>query len=177
MSKNSIIDQIIEVEGGYANDFSDSGGETNYGVTKQTARAYGYTGLMSELPRSLAFMIYEDKYWNSVQANAMIKLSIAITEEVVDTAINCGPGRASKFLQRSLNVLNNKEKYYKDIVADGRIGNMTLHALDQYLKAREESVLLTMLNVLQGAFYVRLAERREKDERFIFGWFKNRVIV
>ena len=38
-------------------------------------------------------------------------------------------------------------------------------------------VLVVMLNALQGAFYVTLAERREKDERFVFGWFANRVRI
>lgn len=175
--KNEIINRIISIEGGYSNDPADSGGETNYGITKGTAMAYGYKGAMSKLPRELAFSIYEDKYWDSVKASLIACLAVSIAEEVVDTAINCGPSRASKFLQRSLNVLNNKEKHYQDIAVDGRIGNITLYALEQYLKVRDEAVLLSMLNVLQGAFYVELAERREKDEKFVYGWLKNRVIV
>jgi len=35
--------------------------------------------------------------------------------------------------------------------------------------------LYKMLNALQGAYYIELAERREKDEDFIYGWFKHRV--
>ena len=44
--KQRVIDQIIKVEGGYVNDPSDSGGETNYGITKHVARKYGYKGSM-----------------------------------------------------------------------------------------------------------------------------------
>jgi hypothetical protein len=34
-----------------------------------------------------------------------------------------------------------------------------------------------MLNSLQGSSYVEIAERREKDEKWIYGWFKNRVVM
>jgi hypothetical protein len=29
-----------------------------------------------------------------------------------------------------------------------------------------------MINCLQGSFYIELCERREKDEKYIFGWMK-----
>jgi len=35
--------------------------------------------------------------------------------------------------------------------------------------------MVLALNCLQGAFYVELAEKREKDERFVYGWLLNRV--
>jgi len=44
--KQEIINQIIDVEGGYVNDPSGSGGETNFGITEAVARAYGYAGAM-----------------------------------------------------------------------------------------------------------------------------------
>ena len=39
--KQKVISKIIEVEGGYSNDRSDSGGETKYGITVAVARANG----------------------------------------------------------------------------------------------------------------------------------------
>jgi len=36
-------------------------------------------------------------------------------------------------------------------------------------------VLLTALNCSQGARYLELAEGREKNEDFLFGWVLNRV--
>ena len=173
--KKRIIDQIIKVEGGYVNDPADSGGETNYGITVRRARSYGYTGAMIDLPRQKAFDIYSDKYWDAVCADQIIELSELICEEVVDTSVNMGPRRASKYLQRALNVLNNRTKLYPDLVADGRIGRKSISALKMYLKYRDESALHKALNCLQGAFYITLAERREKDERFVYGWYKNRI--
>jgi len=173
--KEKIINEIIRVEGGYVNDPSDSGGETNYGITEAVARSFGYTGEMRDMPRQVAFDIYSGKYWDSVRGNGLAALSERVAEEVVDTGVNMGVKRAGKFLQRSLNVLNDREKYYKDIVVDGVIGPGTVSALEICIFKRGDETLVKILNCLQGAFYVELAERREKDERFISGWFKNRV--
>lgn len=175
--KSRIISEIIRVEGGYVNDPSDSGGETNFGITVAVARANGYNGAMRDLPRSIAFDIYSAKYWDAVKGDDLAKLSELVAEEVADTSVNMGPGRAGKFLQRSLNVLNNQAKLYADLVVDGAIGPATVSALRGYLDTRDEETLAKALNCLQGAYYITLAERREKDERFVYGWFKNRVTL
>lgn len=174
--KKKIIDDIIRVEGGYVNDPNDSGGETNFGITFDTARAYGYTGSMRNLPRETAFDIYAAKYWDIVRADDIVELSESIAAEVVDTAVNMGPKRAVTFLQRALNAFNDRGRWYPDIVIDGRIGPATINALAGYMQNRDEKTFVKVLNCLQGAFYIELAERREKDERFINGWFRNRIV-
>lgn len=175
--KERIINEIIRVEGGYINDPSDSGGETNFGITVAVARANGYNGAMQDLPRSVAFDIYSAKYWDAVKGDDLAKLSEHVAEEVVDTSVNMGPGRAGKFLQRALNVLNKRGSLYRDLTVDGAIGKATVSALRAYLDGRDEETLVKALNCLQGAYYITLAERREKDERFVYGWFKNRVAL
>jgi lysozyme family protein len=177
VNKLQVIDEIIAVEGGYVDDPSDSGGETNFGITVAVARASGYNGHMVSMPRAVAFSIYSAKYWDAVKADQLLELAPSIAEEVVDSGVNMGIGRAGKLLQRSLNVLNKRGGLYNDITVDGEIGPGTLTALAAYLATRDESTLLKALNCLQGAFYIELAERREKDERFIYGWLKNRVVI
>lgn len=175
--KHRIINEIIRVEGGYVNDPSDSGGETNFGITVAVARQFGYVGAMQYMPRIAAFDIYADMYWNKVRADDLAKLSEAVAEEVVDTSVNMGPGRAGKFLQRSLNVFNKRGSLYRDLTVDGAIGKATISALRAYLDGRDEETLVKALNCLQGAYYITLAERREKDERFVYGWFKHRITL
>jgi len=178
MLKEKIINEIIRIEGGYVNNPSDSGGATRYGITEAVARENGYTGDMRELPKEIAFKIYEDKYWEPLYLSAIEMMSSGIAEELADTGVNMGVERAAKFLQRSLNVLNNKGKIYPDLTVDSQLGVKTLRALGDYLAYRGtegEHVLLKMLNSLQGSFYVVLSERREKDEAFVFGWFKHRI--
>ena len=175
MTTNNIIDEIIRVEGGYVDDPSDSGGATNYGITENVARQNGYHGHMRELPRSLAERIYLDKYWHSVCGNALNVVDPRLAHEVVDTGVNMGTRRAVIILQRALNSLNLRGSLYRDLIVDGRCGNNTISALRDYNAVRDIEVLLKALNCLQGAYYIELSERREKDERFVYGWLKNRV--
>lgn len=178
--KNEFINKILKVEGGYVNDPSDSGGETNHGITERVARRYGYKGRMINMPAITARHIYEQMYWYSLNLDKVEQFSENIALELGDTGVNQGVGRAAEFLQRSLNVLNNRQQHYNDIAVDGDIGPNTLKALASYFRLRGsegEVVLYNMLNCLQGAFYVELAERREKDEKFIYGWFTHRIGV
>lgn len=178
-AKARLIAGIIAVEGGYVDDPADSGGETNWGITEKVARVSGYTGVMRDMPRSVAESIYSAKYWDSLRLDTIEALSAAVAEEMADTGVNLGVKRAVTFLQRSLNVLNDRQRLYPDIAADGLVGDRTVETLGSYLAARGEegaAVLVRMLNCLQGAFYVDLAERRVKDERFVYGWMRNRVM-
>jgi lysozyme family protein len=175
--KNKIIDDIIAAEGGYVNDPADSGGETNYGITVEVARAAGYGGPMVDLPRGVAFNIYAARYWDAVGADKLAALSEAVAAEVVDTAVNMGASRAVRFLQRALNVLNAGATVFNDLTVDGQIGPSTIAALSIYLTKRDEAVLVKALNCLQGAYYIELAERREKDEKYVYGWLTNRVKI
>lgn len=169
--KSKIINEIIRVEGGYVNDPRDSGGETNFGITVAVAQENGYMGPMRDMPREVAFDIYSARYWDAVRGDDLVELSEAVAEEVVDTSVNMGPGRAGQFLQRALNVLGDC-----GLKVDGAIGPATLRSLKKYMVRRDdEETLAKTLNCLQGSFYIDLAERREKDRAFIYGWLKNRV--
>lgn len=176
--REKIIKNILKVEGGYVNDPRDSGGETNHGVTIYTARSAGYDGYMRDMTKGDAIDIYRCLYWDKNNLDAIAALSECVAEKVFDIAVNMGNGRAGEFLQRMLNVLNNRGKFYPDIRVDGAIGARTAAALQAFLKRRGDSgeeVLLKGLESLQGAFYVTLSERREKDESFVYGWLKNRI--
>ena len=169
--KNKTINQIIEREGGYVNDPSDSGGETNFGITVAVAREYGYDGAMVNLTRQTAFRIYDALYWTALRADDLAKVSNALAAEVVDTGVNMGTGRAGEFLQRALNAVA-----YESLTVDGQIGPATIAAVRRHAGARKSvDVLLKALNCLQGAFYIELSERREKDKKFVYGWISHRV--
>ena len=170
------FDQIIIIEGGYSDNPSDSGGKTMYGITESVARYYGYKGQMKDLSKSFAHFVYKEGYWDSLYLDKVSIMSKNVAFEMFDTAVNTGIVSATIFLQRCLNVLNLKSRVYKDIVVDGRMGPATLSSLQSHLNhRRSDETLYKMLNALQGAYYIELAERREKDEDFIYGWFKHRV--
>lgn len=178
MSIDAIIDGIVDREGGYVNDPRDAGGETNFGITVRVARANGYTGKMIDLTRDKAEAIYRSEYVIRPGFAAIIPLSEKIAEELVDTGVNMGTGKASEFLQKALNALNNQGKDYPDIVEDGDVGPGTVRALKAYLAKRGkdgELVMLRILNGLQVARYVEIARMRSANEAFVFGWIRTRI--
>ena len=121
------FDLLMINEGGYVNNFHDSGGETKYGISK---KAYPDLDICS-LTLEQAKEIYKRDYWNRCKCDYLPdSLSVA----VFDFAVNSGVSRAVKYLQTSLGVK-----------ADGIIGNQTLGAanrlpikrvLDDYLNLR-----------------------------------------
>ena len=173
--KKKIIDRIIDTEGGYVNDADDSGGETNYGITKQTALINGYTADMIDLPHSFAFGIYSREYWDSVRADNLLKISENICLNIVDICVNIGPYYAGTILQRALNIFNDRENLYNDIDEDAIIGDKTTDALKFYLDTRSEEVLIKLINALKCQRYIEVVKESPKNEKFIYGWIKQRV--
>ena len=180
MSITSIIQDIIKVEGGYTNDPSDSGGETCWGITVATARAAGFTGSMKDLTQQQAYDIYYKQYVVAPGFDKVLPLSEKIAAELVDTGVNMGVSVAGKFLQQALNAMNDGGTQYPDLVVDGAIGKGSISSLQAFLNKRGaegEVVLLRALNALQAARYISLAETSPKNERFVYGWLKNRVVL
>lgn len=176
---DSMLDALIEREGGFVANAADKGGPTCFGITEAVARANGYRGAMRQLPREEAAAIYKRLYWFRPRLDDVAARSARLAAELFDTAVNMGPAVAVTFLQRALTALNRNGKDYPDLVPDGRIGPQTLAALDQFLKLRGknsgETVLLRALEALQGERYLRLAERRPANEAFLYGWLANRI--
>jgi lysozyme family protein len=179
-----IIDEIIRLEGSaYTNHPSDKGGPTKYGVTQRTlSQVLGRPASIAEvqnLSESMAREIYRRMYVVDPGFDAILTVMPKVAHELVDSGVNAGVGRASEWLQRSLNALNRQGKDYPDIKVDGDIGPVTMATLRRLIAIRgltnTEIVLFRMLNALQGAHYIAIAEGRPQNEDFVFGWFLNRV--
>lgn len=175
-----IINGIIDVEGGYSNDPADPGGETKYGWTKKALRAEGWHGNVVDLTKEEAFDLYYRRFVVRSGYREVLFVSDAIGAELVDTAVNMGEYWAGMFLQQSLNAFNNEEKIYPDIAEDGIVGRNTVKALEKFLAYRGpegEKTILKALNILQGARYIELSSKYPKNERYVYGWIKNRVEI
>ena len=178
MDIDELIDTVIDREGGYSNHAADAGGATRWGVTEAVARASGYGGDMRAYPRTAAVAVYRRTYWTRPRLADVAERAPAIAAELFDTGVNMGPAVAAAFLQRALNALNRGATDYPDIALDGRIGPLTLAALDGFIARRGaggETVLLKAIEALQGERYVALAEGRPANEAFLYGWLANRI--
>lgn len=166
-------------EGGLVNHPSDPGGLTYKGVTKRDHPSWaGWQYVVSgrvtnvEAIDALVFNLYKEKYWDTFNGD-LIK-SQEIAEEIFDTGINMGTGISEMFLQRALNVTNKNQTLYANLKVDGDVGPKTIVVLNSH---PTPTIVLKLLNVLQGARYIALCEGNEKLEDFITGWINNRVRV
>ena len=178
MDINDLIDDVIGREGGYGNHPADRGGATRWGVSEAVARAHGWRGDMRAFPRSEAVAIYRRAYWVRPGFDRVAIHAPRVAAELFDTGVNMGPATAAGFLQRALNALNRGARDYPDMAADGRVGDVTIAALEAFVTTRRpggEDVLLKAMEALQGERYLHLAERRPANEAFLYGWLANRV--
>jgi len=110
------LNALLKHEGGYVNHPSDPGGMTNLGVTKRVWEEWvGHEvdeKQMRALTPELVAPLYKKKYWDKVCGD---ELPTGLDLAVFDLAVNSGPGRAAKMLQKVLGVTQ-----------DGAIGPQTL---------------------------------------------------
>jgi len=173
-----ILSDVIQAEGGYVNDAADRGGETRWGITASTARAYGYTGPMTTLSEATARAIYRAMYVDAPRFGDIVAIAPDIGAKLVDTGVNMGTATAAAFLQRWLNAFNDTGTRYAELVVDGQVGNKTLDALRAFLRWRGPmgtTALLKGINSSQGDRYLDICEANRTQRRFAFGWVLNRV--
>ena len=180
-----IIYDKVNVEAGYVNDPNDSGGETNHGITYATSREFkrlwndfGWDGNMRTMPEDFAVAVYTKGWWEKMNLHNIHKVSPLVADKLFDFGINAGRSRAMSALQRWLTINNQRGTKYLDISDDGIFGSRTHQALLGFVKYRGKQGKINMLAALlctQGEHYQNLANKREKDETFIHGWFTHRI--
>ncbi len=175
-----LIDEVIRREGGQklTDHVDDSGGKTRFGITAATAARHGYD--VETLTEAQARSIYLAEYWTQPNFHKVAEISEKIAFELLDTGVLMGPATPARYLQRLLNVFNQRGAAYPDIKVDGAIGLGTLDALRGYRSLRSnekwEDVMVGALNGLQLARLVEIAETREKDESFVYGQIRHRCL-
>ena len=150
------FNQVLKSEGGYVNDNADHGGETNLGVTRAAWGEYKgrpiRNGEMRTLTRDMVNPFYKSLYWDKVRGD---ELPPGLDYAVFDFAVNAGPGRAAKFLQRAVGVAD-----------DGIIGPATMAAVAK----ADPAHTLVQFSAAKAAFYKGLVARDPSQAKFIKGW-------
>src|SRR5690554_5603848 len=92
---------VLKHEGGFVNHPSDPGGATNKGITIENYRRYvkknGTVADLKAITDEEVAKVYKLFYWDAVKGD---DLPGGVDYAVFDFAVNGGPGRAIKFLQR-----------------------------------------------------------------------------
>lgn len=135
MSFDVFIERVLSHEGGYVNDPRDPGGETKFGIAK---RSYPNTDIKA-LTRQQAIEIYRRDFWARVQGE---KLPAEVAFQVLDAAVNHGPGNAIRWLQRAAGVAD-----------DGAFGPISLAAV----RRASAADLVLKFNAERLRFYRKLS--------------------
>jgi len=184
MSFKNAYNQTMGHEGGYVNDPVDPGGETYKGVSRRNWPDWGGWRIIDAYkPFSDPSHLYHDDqldkftrdfykfhFWDRPNYCGVDKIWEKLAEKLFDTGVNVGTGRASKWLQASLNLLNRNAKYFPDIKVDGGIGPKTLGVLQQALGCNPKDRILTVFAIHQGEHYKDIMVAHPTQERYV-GWF------
>lgn len=155
---NDYIERVLDREGGYVDHPHDRGGPTNYGITMNTLSSWRGQAVSTQdvklLSKSEAAKIYRTRYWNAPGFGSL-GLPDLLAEAVFDTAVNSGPARAVRMLQRCIGVTD-----------DGIIGPVTTQAIHSAHPARLTARYLAH----RGLFYGEIIGRDSSQQAFRNGW-------
>lgn len=168
-----IIGAVFALEGGYVSHPSDPGGPTNLGITERVARANGFRGDMRNLSRSEAFAIYEREYIRKPGFLPLVEIDPVVAEEVVDTGVNMGPARPTRFFRQAVNQVCRTRLPITD-----SIDWVTIKAWEDCranLGRRSCVAMLESLDRQQLAEYDRLVRVNPRLQVFYRGWVNHRI--
>ena len=153
---------LLRFEGGYVDDATDPGGETNKGITMAVFRQCSHDLLgieptsenLKALTDAQAGIIYRTLYWNKMSGDAIQLQHLA--NLVCDFYVNSGT-HATVLLQRILNSMG------AHVTEDGAIGPASIQALNGFSQTE------VYRRYKQGRinFYQRLGQR---FPQFAKGW-------
>src|SRR5271155_2539571 len=159
---DAFLPLLLRFEGGYVNNPTDPGGETNMGVTIATFQQSAQSLLdieptsenLQALTSRQAGIIYKSLYWDKIQGDAFDAQDLA--NIVCDFYVNAGT-HATTLLQQVMNNLG------ANIVVDGAIGTASMQALaalpqDQVYQAYRQGRI---------DYYTQLGQR---FPQFLKGW-------
>ena len=113
------LEMLLKHEGGYVNHPKDPGGRTKLGVTERVYEAWVGRKVTEQEMRDLTVEdvapIYRANYWDAVWGD---HLPSGVDWSVFDWAVNSGPARATKALQRIVGA-----------VSDGVVGPKTMQSV------------------------------------------------
>lgn len=151
---DAAVTLLLKLEGGYVNDPEDSGGETKYGISKQS-----YPSLsIADLTEEDVIRIYREDWWQRYGYDA---LPSPLGQLMLLMAVNMGPVPAHSFLQRALADLG------YPVTSDGLIGPVTRRAAQRAAEEQKADVVVGLVIASAIERYRRLGK-----PRFLAGWVR-----
>lgn len=166
MTKELIINHILNLEGGYTNDAEDAGGPTNWGITLSDLRHWrgddSLTALdVKALSREEAIKIYDAFYWKKMNLDLLNHPAMQLV--LFDCGVNRGISASVKQAQTQINLMTGENV----LTVDGDLGPKTAAALNTITD--DVSYCREFQQTSRNA-YVDIVKRKPSQIVFLRGW-------
>jgi lysozyme family protein len=185
------VRDVLGIEGGYANDPVDRGGETKYGISLRFLVSEGQIDLDGDglidfdldmdgdidgadiraLTKGDAIFLYHRCFWTRLDAESFPR---PLGEAMFDQGVNGGLHAARKLLQHAINIcyIQNPPNGLARLKPDGAIGPATRAALDSVLQypGLGMPALMSAYRDAAADRYLAIAKRLPAQRRFLKGW-------
>jgi len=167
MSSNfeECIEHVLAQEGGFVIHPHDTGGATNFGITKSVLSQYVNKPVSDidvyNLNKDDAKKIYEKLYWQAMKLERIIYKNVQLI--LLDNGVNRGPQTAMKSLQKVLNT-----SFGAQLKVDGLFGVKT----DMAISSVEEEPLCRKLIQDMIRSYVEIVLKHPTQKAFLKGWIE-----
>jgi len=161
----TLIDGVLEKEGGYLDHPADEGGPTKFGITQSMLSHFLERAVAPDEVRSLdvraAREIYELRYF---RAPGIHMLPEAIQPFVFDSAVNHGARRAIRFVQQICN-----DAGLGPLVTDGLMDPTTNATAEACYAQMQEWMMVALVRERQ-LFYRNIVASDRSQEAFLKDW-------
>lgn len=163
---------VAKWEGGFVMDPDDPGGATNFGVSFRFLEGkpldicdINKDGKLTwhdvaAMTKEQSVAIFRRYFWDKLRLD---EFGLPLALALYDSAVNCGSGRATKWLQEQL----------PGLAVDGALGPVTVAAVTRAVAKQSEEVCSFLVG---GVFerrerhYYGLAQRRLRMAKYLPGW-------
>ena len=170
MTFNDIVGLTLTFEGGFNDHSDDRGGATMYGITTHTLKTVYQLAPelllpqhVNELTVAQVHLIYERFYYEAPKIHL---LHWAVQQVGFDMAVNHGPQKAVRILQRVCNLSG-----IVTIQEDGIIGPMTIRSVDRVYRAMG-NLLVNAICDQRILFYRSICANDPTQHIFLHGWLR-----
>lgn len=150
------VELVLRHEGGYVNDPDDPGGETKFGISKRSYPDLDIRALTEEQARE----IYRRDWWDEYGYDRIEDPELAA--RVMDLAVNMGPHRAHRLLQKALCDAG------CPVDVDGWLGPGTVDAVNRH---PVPALVLAHLKLRALRRYAFIAEHPSR-RKYLLGWVR-----
>lgn len=160
---HSIIERVVENEGGYVDDPYDTGGATKYGISLRFYRdsidREAAESDIQTLTKEEAIDIYHIHWWNKYGYGYINDDELSY--KIMDISINIGPSRAHKLAQKSYNNISEDK-----LSIDGILGAKSYAAIN----SKYSNIFLEAFRSECVEFYIGRCEDKHHKIKWLQGW-------